>query len=483
MFSKKISRRKMIKLMANGATAILFSDLLSACGGGGNNPTTNNNDNTISTKSISGSIDISHIGGTNLTICSATADATLISADGAFSILIPINGIQLQFVTDDTDRIWALSFSNPSDSSPLLIDAKSTALSLLMITPGILTISPSDAPQILSDLELLNSFPELENYLQSNLIDNSLDDLISQDTLPILIRACIDEWIEKYYSFDNSKKRQSKSPTIMGSTENETFEAVFKSSSSVSLSNYSWRFVQVAREYLDVNHNVISTAMNANTLAECIVYNAGSGIMDGPEPFTMKSIFMDILENKPIIKPCTDIDSNIDFSNPESIAFIKYYIYGIGFADVLSDNTVTFPVETSWTPIIASITYYIVFEIISGLYSIKFSISEVKKILEAIFKFGKEFVKALADLSRATDSDSIMDSCFKICKSVIKLIYNLAVAEFGESKLTSRLAATTKLFDKIFAVAHISIALRDWTILPKVDTLLLPINSINVTIE
>lgn len=118
---------------------------LTACSGGGEGPPTSNT--SASTIQVKGTVNSGEIGGTGLTVVSALQDSTSPISGDAYSTTISTAGPQLLLIQDENEVIRGLTFSVKDDLSSstlprtLLTDATSTALALLLLSPG---VTPSD---------------------------------------------------------------------------------------------------------------------------------------------------------------------------------------------------------------------------------------------------------------------------------------------------------------------------------------------------
>jgi len=488
--NKKLSRRQMMRILAGGASGLLLSDLLVACAGGGNSG--GNNNGSSGTATVSGNVNMAQMGGSNLTINSATAAAAPIAKGGAFTTNISANGSQLQCVTDGSGIIWALAISNPSSADPLTIDATSTALALLMLTPGILTTTPSETTQRIGQLQALSSFSALESYLATNLPTTSLQDLLAQATLPQLISTCVSDWM-------NTSTSSAQNAHILATSTDGSFSANFTmmpivnpSSASVALTNSAWRFVQVARTPYDANvpQNQLLSPQFANTdsalpsaLSSFIPSN--SGYIIGPVPLSWGSIFTRTANNPIIVQ-----DTNINLTVPPNQASLVYIAQGIGWASQTSQAPFGLPNGASNAiGVLHSVVYYVVFPFLDLMLGAQ-SLFENYKLLGILGNL-LAGVNSVADnistiLTTASSSQDIQSAILDICITtfgLITLAANKAIISAAGIAITPALALILGIIAAAFGAANVAVALSNWTLLPPVSTVSLPISGANIIVS
>jgi hypothetical protein len=169
--------------------------LVAACGGGGGGG--GSTAPAATTAQAEGSVNAVEIGGTGLNVLSAQQATTADVKNGAFTTTVSTQGPQLLFLQDSAGKIRGLTLSLPSNSSTASImaaDAKSTALALLFLSPGITTSNSAQAKQVFTALQQMTSFAQFLAFLQANLPTRALDDLVQNVTYQSLLTACLTEW-------------------------------------------------------------------------------------------------------------------------------------------------------------------------------------------------------------------------------------------------------------------------------------------------
>lgn len=135
-----LRRRDFLRTLASGAMLLAGGNMLAGCGGGGGSVGGR-------TTTVTGTVNMSQIGGSGLAIQTAIEANAPVSAQGTFSTQTSASASHLIFVTDGASKVRAVGIANPLTAQTMPLDATSTALVLVMITPGILTFDPTQTNQ------------------------------------------------------------------------------------------------------------------------------------------------------------------------------------------------------------------------------------------------------------------------------------------------------------------------------------------------
>ncbi len=188
-----IRRRRFLVLLLIPALVLpLFG-----CSGGGGGRASQEPD--IETTESTGVIDTGEIGGEDLCVKSVWQESAPAEPEGNFTTTVSAEGAQLLFATDSSGDVRGLTVSIPGADTAqgghtLTVNATSTAISLLMQTPGILAIDPSVAAARRSQLAALLSFPGLVSALAARLPSQPLREVVTDVTVSNLLSACVNEW-------------------------------------------------------------------------------------------------------------------------------------------------------------------------------------------------------------------------------------------------------------------------------------------------
>jgi hypothetical protein len=195
-------------------------------------------------------------GGRNLSVTTIyQSQPSKISAGGIFEATVSEGGTQLLFVLDDNGKIQGLTLSSIRDGSPEIMEAgsRSTALALLLLSPGILTGDSDQLEQRITSLTALPKFDTLTAFLETRLSERSLQELLDTpeyaSRFDSLTTAIIAEWADgdPLFSALHLRKR-----AFSADPQTAQFTAVFSDTASadaatLDLTNFGWRYVQVFR--------------------------------------------------------------------------------------------------------------------------------------------------------------------------------------------------------------------------------------------
>jgi uncharacterized protein (TIGR02145 family) len=146
-------------------------------------------------------INTTEIGGSDLKLISSRDDESPLH-DGSFNTIVSKQNVQLLFVEDTNSELRALAISIPNgyNTDELQISNYSTALSLIFISPGIITSNVEDAQKTVDNIITLSSFVTFQAFLKNNLKSTSLNKIVIEDTYNSLLRSCISEYYDAYSS-------------------------------------------------------------------------------------------------------------------------------------------------------------------------------------------------------------------------------------------------------------------------------------------
>lgn len=309
--------------------------LVAACGGGGEGASSSSS--AVSTVQVKGTVNSGEIGGSNLTVLSAQQDSTSPIQTETFTTTISTRNPQLLFIQDANEVIRGLTFSirtDLSDSTPptlLPADATSTALALLLLSPGVTPPDYSYTQPVITAIQSLPSFPALLAFLQAHLKARSLPEIIADPAYGPLLEACLTEW-------------PTKISTITPLSSPNASVAAFAVQPKVSPNSTppsldtGGVFISLLGHYLDPN-NIKVTFAN-HSLRSATIYEfsdltgTGSPLTrigssewfrggDGPNTLSLLGI-----KSKGLV-PRT-MSKNLVFHSPDEK--LHYYIVGAGFA-------------------------------------------------------------------------------------------------------------------------------------------------------
>lgn len=145
---------------------------------------------------VPGTVNTKEIGGTNLTVQSAYGEGSV--GPTGFTISVSPESSQLLFVEDGNGAIRGLAFAvtrGVGEEQAIQIDATSTALGLIFVSPGLATTDPNLALTRISEFKALPSFAAVVTFLKSALPTQNLTTL-KDGQLNDLLSTCITDWLK-----------------------------------------------------------------------------------------------------------------------------------------------------------------------------------------------------------------------------------------------------------------------------------------------
>ncbi len=293
-------------------------------------------------------VDTSEIGAPSVRVLSAWDEEKVITASQGADLSVSEEGAQLLFALDSSNKLRGLALSIPgvhgkARGEEIRFGARSTALSLLMLSPGILTVDPFEAAARVSELSSLPEFESFESALGTRLRSQALSDLLRDPEVDSLGAAVLRAWVAE----DSARARKLGilAPAVGGFSVQVT-STQNRANTQMLLTNSAWRFVNVYRRELQwggAEKQVVPVADGLNS-------------MMGARPFSWVSLFTSTLNT-----PATRQDA-IDFTASRNVGSAQYWITGPGFgASATLPPTVSSDNLDAWG---MSLAYYAVFPII-----------------------------------------------------------------------------------------------------------------------
>ncbi len=332
------TRREAIALAAIAASTAA----LAGCGGGGSGGSDAGAAGKQTVK-VTGSVDMTQIGGSGLKVVNAYQVSAPVSANGTFSTTVSSTNAHTLFLMDSAGAVWGLAFWIPQSSKSvhqrslsfsIPFNPLSTAESLAMSLPGIVTSDVQTAASRIGSLHPLKSFQSLTDYL-GNLATSSLSALANDVTgvLSGLVQALSKEW-------QNAKAIFAPNPFSAKIT------GVSNGAANVLLTNSGWRFVSVAREFLDVNGKSLGPLAYLNFSEDLIPLDA----MPGANGLSIGNLF-----TSTAFAAHTDPDK-VTLPTTQTASSIRYWIEGPGFGSGGTPDPNDTTSMAAWS---LSIIYYI----------------------------------------------------------------------------------------------------------------------------
>lgn len=321
---------------ALGLAALLA---VGACSGSDSGTSTSGGSSGTSTVAASGTVNTSEIGGSGLKALSFHAEESPIGQDGAFTTTVSLGTTQVLFITDVNGALRGLTLSiTTATNATLQVDATSTALGLLFLTPGLLTLDPTEAQARVAQLKAFPSFVTLVQFLQVHLKAESVQELKAGPDFSNLLLACVEEWqasqpapqqAVSIASLALPTQPTSSGSIAIGSLDIPTSGNFVEETAGlvrviinggpldlrnvpVRIQNKGWRWVRLYRVSRDVNNGVVAPGVLVPPAKD----------LDPVQAPDLGKIF-----NGTAYQP-TEITDTISF--PADVAKVQYWIVGPG---------------------------------------------------------------------------------------------------------------------------------------------------------
>ncbi|MFH1842672.1 MAG: hypothetical protein ABIF77_05650, partial [bacterium] len=270
---------------------------------------------------VDGNVDTNEIGGSELKIISAWADEVSVGGGGDFTVDVSKSGTQLLFAVDNVDSLRALCLSIPTpaakDSTGLLVNASSTAMSLVMMTPGVLVLDPAAAAVRTEEIRALAEFTTLTDLLSAWLTTQCLSTALADQDVAAALDACVTAWVETDGEPGPMRYKSEPVPPDFDGCPNfwaQVTDQEARSYVEITLANQSWRYVTIFRRLLDEH----STPVNPGT------HEYFDAPMPGATPVGWLCLFQGDCGQP------TNWTDHVDFTCLSRVASAEYYVHGWG---------------------------------------------------------------------------------------------------------------------------------------------------------
>lgn len=281
------------------------------------------------------SINTSEIGGEGLTLVSArSADAPILNE--SFMTSVSKDGTQLLTVIDSQEKLRGLTLSTPlkSDFEVMKIDAQSTALTLVFISPGILSVDPLEASKAIDEIQNLTSFSPLKKFIRNNLQSKSLNEIVETDVYNTLLTDCVEE-------YNNKKTKGIQDENSKGSNYWMNDFSVTHTNGRIEFRNRAFRYARVTE---------IDRSSANNLLMQKTVYP----VMKGAIPLSWGSIFT--------FSYLSDTKKSISYNPIANTAYSEFWVDGLGKKTSQIEPPVA--IKDKGIHDVATMLFYVVFPVL-----------------------------------------------------------------------------------------------------------------------
>jgi hypothetical protein len=296
-----LSRRQVVQMLG----AAVAAGFLPGCGGGGGS--------APQTRVVAGTANLPGVSPETLLIQSVHSPDVPVGADGSFTATVSDVRAQLLLATDTDGQLRGLSVSVPGPGTrgpgDFSVDTSSTALAVVMMTPGILTTDKDAAGERALEIASSSSFSQLVSYLDAELATKTLAEVAGQAEYGAKVQACVDEWLTLHLP---------PRAVDLGGTRYGTWlsvDAKFGPQNHVhrlAMHNSAFRIADVWRRDYAADGTIVNTVHSAPHL------------LDGGEPLGWTSLF-----DGEAFSPTREVDLiPIDFGTATRS---EYWFWGPGF--------------------------------------------------------------------------------------------------------------------------------------------------------
>lgn len=273
-------------------------------------------------------VDEEGFGGGPLVIFSVWGPAGQV-VGGTGQAVVSEEGSQTLFLLDSSMRLRGLTISTPGSNGPSVetADAASTALALLMLSPGLAAPAPDQARARINDIRALPCFDGFMALLAPLLRQEGLHDVIVRSDVQAAAEGCL----AQYGGAASSQTSRVNALTAGSMPAQQAFEYGANgfyidrpSANVVDFENRAWRWVSVFRA-------------DGSSPAEKVNATSDQGLLPGPTPLSLGSLF-----SSEYLEPGSGTDPTFSSS---SAPVANYYAIGMGWlgCDLIQWNCASEP--------------------------------------------------------------------------------------------------------------------------------------------
>ncbi|MBC7330740.1 hypothetical protein H5T88_10375 [bacterium] len=414
---------------------------LQGCGGGGAPSPP-----SVPTQEAEGTVNQTELGGDGLKVVSAYQDEAPVDKNGSFQTTVSSNGVQLLFLLDQNNQLRGLSLSIPQtkgtrQTNVIPFSVESTVLSILFIAPGIFHPLPTEAQVRINEIKNLPSFSDAVNFLHQNINEKPLQDILEDETFNQKLLKCIEDWLEIHPITTKSRDITPGAPK--GGFYVKVEDQSNPSNVSLTLENWAWRYVNVARRDLDPDEEELKVQYIAD----------GINSMAGGIPASVGAVFTGTLGDP------TRRKDNVNFTSP-AIGKVEYWVIGPGKSsgsDTLPSSIKTSSVD-AWG---LSIVSYCLAPLLGAFLG---NINEKAKEIWQILSTSSDIRELINQAMNPDDLASLMRALINVMYKILSVFIEQILLTLGISSLNLVIAAP----QIGSCISNVAIAAINWFNLPQV---------------
>jgi hypothetical protein len=262
------------RVYLQGLSAAAISTWLAACGGGGDvgaGP-------VATATNVTGSLNVSEIGGSQLKVFSVF-DGLADVVGGSFKTKVSDDVVQALLVSDGDQKLRAMSIHG--SGRPLAVDATSTAIAIVFLTPGISTLDKATGLSRLLAIQAAPGFAAFVQLLKDAMLTQDLPTALAVPA----IRAARDVVVAQVHAPIEARAKERPQQEA-NQSQSDGYVVLTKDDAStdtqlkIQLSNEGFRFVKVVRkeEFNGLNQLAVPVLQGSPTNNSIVGGRAGVSI-------------------------------------------------------------------------------------------------------------------------------------------------------------------------------------------------------------
>jgi hypothetical protein len=436
-----LSRRELFSLSAQLALAIsaggFLGSALVGCGGSA----------ALQPYTLNGTVALNEVGGSGLVLRTVFGTANL-GSTGNVSIDTALDAAKMAVVHDTADHARGLGVLKPSGggSDTFRIDADSTALSFVFLTPGIATSEPAEWQTRAARIRSLASYPALVALLRGQMPAKTLEEILASPEFLTALLNCVTEYADIPSGTRDIVPQPGQAFCEIKVADQSNPHAV-----RLQIENSAWRYASVFRRELDSGGAVLD------------LHDLGQ--IAGGKPFSFGSILATSY-GTPTVVP----DPNLDFGN---YAKCEYWLFGPGMADMATAPRVGSEVAPDFAAALGkSILVYMLFPVLDLLTGVAGDLNAVMNVVDEIW----EAISTSVDLTDLISAMAAQD-WEEALASLTDASEAVATATLSSNVLVTKgllSAAANSFLAFVLSVAGIGmaagnmvVALYNWWLIPS----------------
>ena len=307
---------------------------------------------------LSGRLDLRQIGGQGLKVLSPYFSQGVVGGGGDFQTACSQSGAQMLLVSDLASKLRGMAVNLPG--SPLVVDAHSTALAIILWSSHLLTVVPEEVASRLSLIEAQPGFAAFLAYLTSQLATTDLLQ-ISQDPQFQSLRDALTQQVTAALAAIQPRLAST------GDIEAQyTGPGGSNTVAKIDFGNFGWRYVSLIRQERNSQGQEVRHQWPTLTGAQNPFPDKAPALLSGANSLSWGNLYTHQVTSE------GNASDAYDLSKDSSVTSLTYYVYGLGanlLASQSSPSTFsTQEVERALTESgIATIFYYLLGPMLDSL--------------------------------------------------------------------------------------------------------------------